>query len=705
MAREYPLELYRNFGIMAHIDAGKTTATERILFYTGKSHNIGEVHDGAATMDWMEQEQERGITITSAATTTFWERTQDGKTAETPKHRFNIIDTPGHVDFTIEVERSLAVLDGAVCVLDANAGVEPQTETVWRQADRYKVPRIVFVNKMDKIGADFDNCVSMIIDRTGARAVPIQYPIGAETELEGIVDLVTMEEWVYQGEDLGASWVRQPIRDSLKEKCEKLHGELVEAAVEMDDAAMEAYLEGNEPDVDTLRKLIRTGTLTMSFVPVLAGSAFKNKGVQPLLNAVVDYLPSPLDVVDYMGFKPGDVTETRDIARRADDNMAFSGLAFKIMNDKYMGTLTFVRIYSGTMNKGDSFLNSTKGKKERIGRMVMMHSNKQDEIQEAFAGDIIAIAGLKDTTTGDTLCAEKEPVILETMTFPAPVIEIAVEPKTKADQEKMSIGLQRLAAEDPSFQIFVDHESGQTIMKGMGELHLDILVDRLKREFGVEANIGQPQVAYRETISHEAEIDYTHKKQSGGTGQFARVKMVLTPTEVGEGYSFESKIVGGAIPKEYIPGVEKGILSVMDSGPMAGFPVIDFKVTLLDGAFHDVDSSVLAFEIAARAGMREGMRKAGAKLLEPIMKVEVITPEEYTGGIIGDLTSRRGMVTGQDTRGNAIAINAFVPLESMFGYINNLRSMSSGRANFTMIFDHYDPVPANLSEEIQKKYA
>ena len=705
MAREYPLELYRNFGIMAHIDAGKTTATERILFYTGKSHNIGEVHDGAATMDWMEQEQERGITITSAATTTFWERTSDGATPETPKHRFNIIDTPGHVDFTIEVERSLAVLDGAVCVLDANAGVEPQTETVWRQADRYKVPRIVFVNKMDKIGADFDNCVSMIIDRTGARAVPIQYPIGSEVDLEGIVDLVTMEEWVYQGEDLGTSWVRQPIRESLKAKCDKLHSELVEAAVEMDDAAMEAYLDGNEPDVATLRKLIRKGTLSMTFVPVLAGSAFKNKGVQPLLNAVVDYLPSPLDVVDYMGFKPGDETETRNIPRRADDTMAFSGLAFKIMNDKYMGTLTFVRIYSGTMSKGDSFLNSTKNKKERIGRMVMMHSNKQDEIQEAFAGDIIAIAGLKDTTTGDTLCSEKDPVILETMSFPAPVIEIAVEPKTKADQEKMSLGLQRLAAEDPSFQIHVDHESGQTIMKGMGELHLDILVDRLKREFGVEANIGQPQVAYRETISHEAEIDYTHKKQSGGTGQFARIKMLLEPTEVGEGYSFESKIVGGSIPKEYIPGVEKGILSVMDSGPMAGFPVIDFKVTLLDGAFHDVDSSVLAFEIAARAGMREGMRKAGAKLLEPIMKVEVITPEEYTGGIIGDLTSRRGQVTGQEPRGNAIAINAFVPLESMFGYINNLRSMSSGRANFTMIFDHYDPVPSNLSEEIQKKYA
>jgi len=705
MARDYPLERYRNFGIMAHIDAGKTTCTERILFYTGKSHKIGEVHDGAATMDWMEQEQERGITITSAATTTFWERTSSGDEAETPKHRFNIIDTPGHVDFTIEVERSLAVLDGAVCVLDANAGVEPQTETVWRQADRYKVPRIVFVNKMDKIGADFDNCVDMIRKRTGARAMPIQIPIGAETELEGIVDLVTMEEWTWVGEDLGASWTRQPIRDSLKDRCDELRAEMIELAVEMDDDIMEAYLDGNEPDVATLRKLIRKGTLSMSFVPVLAGSAFKNKGVQPLLNAVIDYLPGPLDVPAYMGFKPGDETETRDQARHADDSEPFSGLAFKIMNDPFMGTLTFTRVYSGMVKKGDSFLNSTKGKKERIGRMVMMHSNNQEEIQEAFAGDIIALAGLKDTTTGDTLCAINAPVVLETMTFPDPVIEIAVEPKTKADQEKMSQGLARLAAEDPSFRVETDLESGQTIMKGMGELHLDILVDRLKREFKVEANIGAPQVAYRETISREAEIDYTHKKQSGGTGQFGRVKMIITPTEPGEGYSFESKIVGGAVPKEYIPGVEKGIKSVMDSGPLAGFPVIDFKVALIDGAFHDVDSSVLAFEIAARMGMREGLRKAGAKLLEPMMKVEVLTPEEYTGSIIGDLTSRRGMVQGQDTRGNAIVIDAFVPLANMFGYINNLRSMSSGRAQFSMQFDHYDAVPSNISEEIQAKFA
>ncbi len=705
MAREYNLKEYRNFGIMAHIDAGKTTCSERILYYTGKSHNIGEVHDGAATMDWMEQEQERGITITSAATTTFWERTEDGEEAQTPKHRLNIIDTPGHVDFTIEVERSLAVLDGAVAVLDANAGVEPQTETVWRQADRYKVPRIVFVNKMDKIGADFFNCVRMIEDRTGATPAPIQIPIGAENELEGIVDLITMEEWVWVGEDLGATWERRPIRDSLKASADEWRGKLIETAVEMDDDAMMAYLEGEEPDVETLRSLIRKGTLAIKFIPVLCGSAFKNKGVQPLLNAVIDYLPSPLDVVDYMGFKPGDETETRNVARRADDNMPFSGLAFKIMNDPFVGSLTFTRIYSGTMSKGESVLNSTKGKKERIGRMMMMHSNNREEIEEAYAGDIIALAGLKDTTTGDTLCDAKEPVVLETMTFPDPVIEIAVEPKTKNDQEKMSQGLARLAAEDPSFRVETDLESGQTIMKGMGELHLDILVDRLKREFKVEANIGAPQVAYRETIGHEVEHTYTHKKQSGGSGQFAEVKMIISPTEPGEGYSFESRIVGGSVPKEYIPGVEKGINSVMDSGPLAGFPVIDFKVALIDGKFHDVDSSVLAFEIAARMCMREGMRKAGAKLLEPMMRVEVVTPEEYTGNIIGDLTSRRGQVQGQEPRGNAIAIDAFVPLANMFGYINNLRSMSSGRAQFTMIFDHYDPVPQNISEEIQSKYA
>ncbi|MGY6695921.1 MAG: elongation factor G [Roseinatronobacter sp.] len=703
MAREYPLDRYRNFGIMAHIDAGKTTTTERILFYTGKSHKIGEVHDGAATMDWMEQE--RGITITSAATTTFWEKTMDGANAIGEKHRFNIIDTPGHVDFTIEVERSLAVLDGAICLLDGNAGVEPQTETVWRQADRYKVPRIVFVNKMDKIGADFFNCVKMIKDRTGATPLAVQLPIGAEDKLEGIIDLIEMEEWTWVGEDLGASWTRQPIRDELKDQAEEWRSTMIEIVVEQDDDVMEAYLEGNEPDGDTLRRLIRKGTLALDFVPVCTGSAFKNKGVQPLLNAVIDYLPSPLDVPAYMGFDPKDETETRNISRSAKDDDPFAGLAFKIMNDPFVGSLTFTRIYSGIISKGDQILNSTKGKKERVGRMMMMHSNSREEIDWAAAGDIIALAGLKETTTGDTLCSQQAPVVLETMTFPDPVIEIAVEPKTKNDQEKMSQGLARLAAEDPSFRVETDLESGQTIMKGMGELHLEILVDRLKREFKVEANIGAPQVAYRETISHKIEHSYTHKKQSGGSGQFAEVKLEISPTEPGEGYSFESRIVGGTVPKEYVPGVEKGINSVMDSGPLAGFPVIDFKVALLDGKYHDVDSSVLAFEIAARMCMREGMKKAGAKLLEPMMKVEVVTPEEYTGSIIGDLTSRRGQVTGQDQRGNAIAIAAFVPLANMFGYINTLRSMSSGRANFTMLFDHYEPVPQNVSEEIQKKFA
>ncbi|ARJ68579.1 elongation factor G [Paracoccus contaminans] len=707
MAREYPLQRYRNFGIMAHIDAGKTTTTERILFYTGKSHKIGEVHDGAATMDWMEQEAERGITITSAATTTFWQRHIDNQYDEDvqKRHRFNIIDTPGHVDFTIEVERSLAVLDGAICLLDANAGVEPQTETVWRQADRYKVPRIVFVNKMDKIGADYFKCVEMIKSRTGGTPCPIVLPIGAEDKLEGIIDLVTMEEWTWKGEDLGASWTRQPIRDELKDLADEWRAKMIELAVDMDDAAMEAYLEGNEPDEDTLRALLRKGTLSMSFFPVLAGSSFKNKGVQPLLNAVIDYLPAPTDVPTLMGFSPDDETEERNIPREADDAAPFSALAFKIMNDSFVGSLTFTRIYSGSLKKGDQMMNSTKGKRERVGRMMVMHAINREEIDEAFAGDIIALAGLKETTTGDTLCDPSKPVVLETMTFPEPVIEIAVEPKSKADQEKMGLALQRLAAEDPSFRVETDIESGQTIMKGMGELHLDILVDRMRREFKVEANIGAPQVAYRETISQPAEIDYTHKKQTGGTGQFARVKLQIDPTEPGEGYSFESKIVGGSVPKEYIPGVEKGIKSVMDSGPLAGFPVIDFKVALIDGAFHDVDSSVLAFEIAARAAMRDGLKKAGAKLLEPIMKVEVVTPEEYTGSIIGDLTSRRGMVRGQDSRGNANVIDAMVPLANMFGYINNLRSMSSGRAVFTMQFDHYEAVPQNISDEIQKKYA
>ena len=700
MAREYPLERYRNFGIIAHIDAGKTTTTERVLYYTGKSHKIGEVHDGAATMDWMEQEQERGITITSAATTTFWERTEDGATALSPKFRFNIIDTPGHVDFTIEVERSLAVLDGAVVLLDGNAGVEPQTETVWRQADRYKVPRIVFVNKMDKTGADFFNCVTMIKERTGATPAPIQLPIGSETELEGHIDLVTMTEWVWEGDDLGASWVLRPVRESLKAKAEEMRAHLVELAVEMDDAAMEAFLEGNEPDIPTLRALIRKGTLALKFMPVLCGSAFKNKGVQPMLNGVVDYLPSPLDVPAYMGFKPGDETETRNIPRSADDGQPFAGLAFKIMNDPYMGTLTFTRIYSGKLSKGDAFLNATKGKKERVGRMVMMHANKQDEITEAFAGDIVALAGLKETTTGDTVCDPAQPVVLETMTFPQPVIEIAVEPKTKADQEKMSVGLQRLAAEDPSFRVETDFESGQTIMKGMGELHLDILIDRLRREFKVEANIGQPQVAYREKLGAPAMIDYTHKKQSGGTGQFARIKIEFEPLEAGSGFIFESAIVGGAVPKEYIPGVSKGLEMAKENGLLAGYPVTDFRAKLVDGAFHDVDSSVLAFEIAARGAFRELKSKGDPRLMEPIMKVEVVTPEDYMGDVIGDLNSRRGQIQGSEPRGNATAIMAMVPLVNMFGYVSTLRGMSQGRAQFTMLFDHYDEVPRAEAQKI-----
>ena len=712
MARQYPLERYRNFGIMAHIDAGKTTTTERVLYYTGRSHKIGEVHDGNATMDWMEQEQERGITITSAATTCFWFRTEDGETpsgehgadSEEAKFRFNIIDTPGHVDFTIEVERSLAVLDGAVCVLDANAGVEPQTETVWRQADRYKVPRVVFVNKMDKIGADFFNCVDMIKDRTGATPLPIHIPIGAENEFAGLINLITMQEWVWTSEDLGASWELRDIRPELKDKAEEMRAELIEIAIEQDDDAMEKFLEGEEPDIETLQGLIRKGTLNMSFVPVLCGSAFKNKGVQPMLNAVIDYLPGPLDVPSYMGFKPGDDTETRDIERKADDAQPFSGLAFKIMNDPFVGSLTFVRIYSGKLAKGESLINSTKGDRERVGRMMMMHSNNREEIDEAFAGDIVALAGMKGTTTGDTLCDPVNQVVMETMTFPDPVIEIAIEPKSKNDQEKMSTGLQRLAAEDPSFRVSSDIESGQTIMRGMGELHLDILVDRLKREFKVEANIGAPQVAYRETITKEVEIDYTHKKQSGGSGQFARVKIKFAPLAEG-GFEFNSSIVGGSVPREFIPGVEKGLNQAKDTGIIAGFPVIDFQAELVDGASHDVDSSVLAFEIAARAAFREAMDKAAARLLEPVMKVEVLTPEEYVGDIIGDLNSRRGQVGGMDQRGNARAIDAMVPLANMFGYINTLRSMSQGRAQYSMQFDHYEQVPQAVADEVRAKMA
>ncbi|EKF39991.1 elongation factor G [Nitratireductor indicus] len=696
MAREYKLEDYRNFGIMAHIDAGKTTTTERILFYTGKSHKIGEVHDGAATMDWMEQEQERGITITSAATTTFWQG-RDGK-----KRRFNIIDTPGHVDFTIEVERSLRVLDGAVALLDANAGVEPQTETVWRQADKYRVPRMIFCNKMDKIGADFYRSAEMVGSRLGAQAVVMQLPIGAENDFAGVVDLIEMNALVWQSENLGAAWDIVEIPADLQAKAEEYREKLIEAAVEMDEGAMERYLEGEMPSNDEIRALIRKGTIEVKFFPMFCGSAFKNKGVQPLLDAVVDYLPSPIDVPAIKGIDPKTEGE---IARKSSDEEPLSMLAFKIMNDPFVGSLTFCRIYSGVLKKGSSLENTVKGKRERIGRMLQMHSNSREDIEEAFAGDIVALAGLKETTTGDTLCDPLKPVILERMEFPDPVIQIAIEPKTKGDQEKMGLALNRLAAEDPSFRVKSDEESGQTIIAGMGELHLDIIVDRLKREFKVEANVGAPQVAYRETITREAEIDYTHKKQSGGSGQFARVKIVFEPNSESEDFKFESKIVGGSVPKEYIPGVQKGIESVLSSGPLAGFPMLGVKATLIDGAYHDVDSSVLAFEIAARAAFREGAQKAGAQLLEPIMKVEVVTPEEYVGNVIGDLNGRRGQIQGQEARGIAVVVDAMVPLANMFKYVDSLRSMSQGRAQYTMQFDHYEPVPSAVAQEIQKKYA
>jgi elongation factor G len=696
MAREYKIEDYRNFGIMAHIDAGKTTTTERVLYYTGKSHKIGEVHDGAATMDWMEQEQERGITITSAATTTYW-KGRDGK-----MRRFNIIDTPGHVDFTIEVERSLRVLDGAIALLDANAGVEPQTETVWRQADKYHVPRMIFCNKMDKIGADFYRSVEMVGSRLGAQAVVMQLPIGAENEFKGVVDLVEMNALVWRDESLGAAWDIVEIPADLKDKAEEYREKLIEAAVEMDEAALEAYLEGNLPSNDEIRAMIRKGTIAVKFFPMFCGSAFKNKGVQPLLDAVVDYLPSPIEVPAIKGIDP---KTDGEIVRNSSDDEPLSMLAFKIMNDPFVGSLTFCRIYSGKVTKGVSLENTVKGKKERIGRMLQMHSNSREDIDEAFAGDIVALAGLKETTTGDTLCDPLKPVILERMEFPEPVIQIAIEPKTKGDQEKMGMALNRLAAEDPSFRVKTDEESGQTIIAGMGELHLDIIVDRMRREFKVEANVGAPQVAYRETITRVAEVDYTHKKQTGGTGQFARVKLVFEPNPDSEEFVFESKIVGGAVPKEYIPGVQKGIQSVLSSGPLAGFPMLSVKATLIDGAFHDVDSSVLAFEIAARAAFREGAQKAGAQLLEPIMKVEVVTPEDYVGNVIGDLNGRRGQIQGQETRGVAVVVNAMVPLANMFKYVDNLRSMSQGRAQYTMQFDHYEPVPNAVAQEIQKKYA
>ncbi|MBC2860150.1 elongation factor G [Stappia sp. 28M-7] len=691
MSRTHKIEDYRNFGIMAHIDAGKTTTTERILFYTGKSHKIGEVHDGAATMDWMEQEQERGITITSAATTAFWNN-----------KRLNIIDTPGHVDFTIEVERSLRVLDGAVALLDANAGVEPQTETVWRQADKYHVPRMIFVNKMDKLGADFYRCVEMIKTRLGAKPLVTQLPVGAESDFAGVVDLIKMKALIWRDESLGAAWDEVEIPADLVDRAQEYRDLMIETAVEADEAAMEAYLEGEEPTVEGLKALIRKGTINSEFVPVFCGSAFKNKGVQPLLDGVVDYLPSPIEVPAIKGIDPKTETET---VRKSGDEEPLSMLAFKIANDPFVGSLTFCRIYSGVLNKGVSLQNTVKEKKERVGRMMQMHANSREDIEVAYAGDIVAIAGLKDTTTGDTLCDPLKPVILERMEFPDPVIEIAVEPKTKGDQEKMGLALNRLAAEDPSFRVKTDEESGQTIIAGMGELHLDIIVDRMKREFKVEANIGAPQVAYRETITRQAEVDYTHKKQTGGTGQFARIKLVIEPNDPGAGYAFQSTIVGGSVPKEYIPGVTKGIESVMSSGPLAGFPMVDIKATLIDGAYHDVDSSVLAFEIAARAGFREAIQKAAPKLLEPIMKVEVVTPEDYMGDVIGDLNSRRGQITGTENRGVVTAVNAMVPLANMFGYVNNLRSMSQGRAQYSMVFDHYEQVPQAVAQEVQAKYA
>ena len=697
MAREYPLERYRNIGIMAHIDAGKTTTTERILYYTGKSYKIGEVHDGAATMDWMEQEQERGITITSAATTTFWSA-EDG---EGPKHRINIIDTPGHVDFTIEVERSLRVLDGAVAVFDGVAGVEPQSETVWRQADKYEVPRMCFINKLDRTGADFYYCVQSIIDRLGAKPLVLYLPIGMESDLQGVVDLVNNRGIVWENDGLGATFNYVDIPADLADRAAEYREKLIETVVEQDDDVMEAYLEGQEPEVATIKRLIRMGTMAQSFVPVLCGSAFKNKGVQPLLDAVVDYMPSPLDVAAIEGIIP-DSDETAK--RPSSDDEPFSALAFKIMNDPFVGSLTFTRIYSGKLSKGQ-VLNSVKDKKEKIGRMLLMHSNNREDIEEAFAGDIVAIAGMKDTTTGDTLCDPAHPIILERMEFPDPVIELSVEPKTKADQEKMGVALNRLAAEDPSFRVTTDHESGQTIIKGMGELHLDILVDRMKREFKVEANVGAPQVAYRESLGREVEVDYTHKKQSGGSGQFGRAKVIVGPGERGQGVIFEDEVKGGNIPREFIPAVEKGMREQAESGYLVGFPIIDFTIRLVDGASHDVDSSTVAFEICGRGAMREAAERAGIKLLEPVMKVEVVTPEDYLGDVIGDLMSRRGQVQGQDTRGNAMAVDAHVPLANMFGYVNELRSFTQGRAQYTMQFSHYDEVPANVAQEVKEKLA
>ena len=691
MARTTPLERYRNIGIMAHIDAGKTTTTERILFYTGRSHRMGEVHDGAATMDWMDQEQERGITITSAATTCFWR-----------DHRINIIDTPGHVDFTIEVERSLRVLDGAVCVFDSVAGVEPQSETVWCQADRYGVPRVCFVNKMDRIGADFDRCVSMIEERLGATPLVVQLPVGVEARYAGAVDLISMKALLWKDETLGAEYVEAEIPADMTDAAQAARESLVLAAVEHDDAVLEAFLEGEEPDASALRRCIRKGALAGAFVPVLNGSAFKNKGVQPLLDSVVDYLPAPSDVAAVEGVAP---KTDEPVSRASADDEPFSALAFKIMNDKYVGSLTFARVYSGVLESGSAVVNTIKGKRERIGRMLAMHANHREDIKEARAGDIVALCGLKNTTTGDTLCDSAAPVVLEKIEFPEPVIEVAVEPKTKADQERIAAALGRLAMEDPSFKVSVDGESGQTIIKGMGELHLDIIVDRLKREFQVGANVGAPQVAYRETIGRVSEVDYIHRKQTGGSGQFARLKLRIGPGDAGSGLAFQSLVVGGNVPREYLPAVEKGVAAAMQGGVVAGYPMIDIEATLLDGAHHEVDSSALAFEIAARAAMREAMASAAPRLLEPMMRVEVMTPQKFMGDIIGDINGRRGQVQGMEPRGPAMTVTAMVPLAAMFGYVNALRSITQGRGQFSMFFERYEPAPRMVADDVRAHVA
>lgn len=684
MPREFSLENTRNIGIMAHIDAGKTTATERILYYTGKTHKIGETHDGASQMDWMEQEQERGITITSAATTAAWEG-----------NRINIIDTPGHVDFTIEVERSLRVLDGAVAVLDAQSGVEPQTETVWRQATTYKVPRIVFANKMDKTGADFKYSLKTMHDRLAADAHPIQLPIGSEADFKGIIDLVEMKAEIYLDE-LGENIDVTDIPADMLEEAQQFRDELIEAAVAYDDEAMEKYFEGYEFSVDELKAIIRKATITGDFFPMLCGSAFKNKGIQPLLDAVVDYLPSPLDVPPIMGILPNGEEE----ARPSSDSEPFSALAFKIMTDPYVGKLSFIRVYSGTLSSGSYVLNATKDNKERVGRLMQMHANDRKEIDMVYAGDIAAIVGLKNTTTGDTLCDEKSPIILESINFPEPVISVAIEPKTKADQDKMGIALAKLAEEDPSFRTYTDHETGQTIISGMGELHLDIIVDRLKREFKVEANVGAPQVSYRETFRQTGEAEGKYIKQSGGRGQYGHVWIEFSPLEPGSGFEFENAIVGGVIPREYIGAVEAGLEDAMKTGALAGFPLIDVKAKLYDGSYHDVDSNEQAYRIAASMAMKEAYKTCNPVLLEPMMKVDVVTPEEYMGDVMGDLSSRRGQIQGQENRGNALLISAFVPLSEMFGYATDLRTFTQGRATYSMAMDHYDECPSNIAQDI-----